>query len=167
VTVAMLFLLASIPVLAAVLAGSASLDTTNRPRSPFMADAPQGPVVVPGGESDATRVRTPLVPTPGAGGGAGVTLPRPTPSPHDHAPVHVGETPRIESTRIGPIGSRPGTPTAFPSSTGSGINPRGTPEPSAPPSTPPASTTSPTAAPTSASPQVSGNGGGIVSRNRR
>ncbi len=166
VTVAMLFLLASVPVLAAVLAGSASLDTTNRPRSPFMADAPQGPVVVPGGESDPTRVRTPLAPAPGAGSGAGVTLPRPSPSRRDQAPVQVGPTPRIESTRIGPIGSRPGTPTAFPSSTGSGINPRGTPEPSASPSTPPAST-SPTAPPTSAPPQVSGKGGGIVSRNSR
>src|SRR3954454_17733967 len=48
VAVAMLFLLASVPMLAAVLVGSASLDGKARPRTPFVAGPPGDRVVVPG-----------------------------------------------------------------------------------------------------------------------
>jgi hypothetical protein len=55
--VGLLVTLASVPTLAAVLAGSASLTTASQPRTPFVADAPQDSVVVPGvGETSAPSV---------------------------------------------------------------------------------------------------------------
>src|SRR3954470_20698597 len=49
IAVAMLFLLASVPMLAAVMVGSASLDGKAKPRTPFVAAPPGDRVVVPGG----------------------------------------------------------------------------------------------------------------------
>ncbi|MDT4989333.1 MAG: hypothetical protein QOI74_3427 [Micromonosporaceae bacterium] len=59
--VALLVGLAAVPMLAAVVAGSVSLHTTTRPRTPFVADPPRRPVVIP----DAAAARPPLlVPDP-------------------------------------------------------------------------------------------------------
>jgi hypothetical protein len=153
----MLFLLASVPVLAAVLAGSASLDSATRPRSPFVADAPQDPVVVPGDDSNPTGATTPLEPTRGAGGGTsvGVGGARPTPIRREQMPVRVGQTSRVESTKGGTGGTRPVVPGGAATSSAPGMVPRGTPECSTSPAT-----RTPTAAPTSAAPRESGKGGG-------
>src|SRR3954447_19589446 len=64
IAVAMLFLLASVPMLAAIMFGTASIDGNSRPRSPFIAGPPGNQVVVPGGtgSDDSDRALTPIVP---------------------------------------------------------------------------------------------------------
>jgi hypothetical protein len=61
--VAVLVTLASAPMLAAVLLGTASLTTTSHPRSPVVADAPRVPVVVPGRSGMGTSPTPAPVPT--------------------------------------------------------------------------------------------------------
>jgi hypothetical protein len=118
--VATLVTLASVPMLAVVLAASASLTTTGNPRSPVAAEPPQGPVVVPG-RGDAG-------PSPAASAPAGAepakaeptgepTPPPPTPAtqpadlpapPSGDAVTVIPRSPRDESAPQGGSGSRPG-----------------------------------------------------------
>jgi hypothetical protein len=152
----MLFMLASLPMLAAVLAGSASLDGNARPRTPFIAAAPDGGVVIPGGGPERpSGARTPVASVPDERG-----FP-----PRDERPVRTGSTTRLDPARaglvgnpVGPGGVPPGAPvapvpgdgTAPPTSSMAPTTPRdgGTPPPS-PEGTP---TPTPSAAPSVGAP---------------
>jgi hypothetical protein len=111
--VALLVALASVPTLAAVLAGSASLDTATKPRTPFVADAPQGPVVVPG--PGVTAPGAPGSPVPGEdlGPGApatGAVDPEPLPPSRDDQPAAGRRSRPIESGHVGGSGHGTGGP---------------------------------------------------------
>src|SRR4051812_10291779 len=102
VAVAMLFLLASVPMLAAVLVGSASLDGRARPRTPFVAGPPGHQVIVPGDASDPDYARRPLDASP---------LPARNGFPPGKAPVRTGHnTPILPPPPAG--GSVVGAPPA-------------------------------------------------------
>jgi hypothetical protein len=161
IAVAILFMLASLPMLAAVLAGSASLDSNARPRTPFIAEAPDGRVVVPGGGPDRpSGARTPVASIPGRDDERGYP-------PRDEIPVRTGSTTRLDPTRTGLVGNPPAP--------GGGVAPRGgpgipapgdstTPKPSMAPGTPgdggtpptskPECTPTPTPSPSSSEPTV-------------
>jgi hypothetical protein len=100
--VVLLVTLASVPTLAAVLAGSASLTTSTKARTPFVAGVPQDPVVVPGG-GEAT------------GPSAGIARPTSTPVPvSQNRPLRPEDLPiRVVCRADGspgasPAGSKPG-----------------------------------------------------------
>ncbi len=164
--VGLLVTLASVPTLAAVLAGSASLTESTRPRTPFVAGGPQDPVVVPGG-GEAT------------GPSVGIARPQSTPVPvSENRPLHPEDLP----VRVARQADVPGTAPVLGAAEvpGTGPAPAGTPSPSPttsplPECTPtptsrPAGTTSPSASPTG-SPAESkppaqdpgkGDGGGLI-----
>jgi hypothetical protein len=162
--VGLLVTLASVPTLAAVLAGSASLTESTRPRTPFMAGGPQDPVVVPGGGD--------------AGPSVGIARPQSTPVPvSENRPLRPEDLP-IRVVRAadvpgpapvpGPAGA-PGTVPApagppAPSPTASPLpecTPTPTSRPAGVPSASPSPSTSPAGSPTaSKSPsQDPGKGG--------
>jgi len=145
--VGLLVTLASVPTLAAVLAGSASLTTATKPRTPFVAGGPQDPVVVPGGG----EVSGPSV---------GIARPQSTPVPvSENRPLRPEDLPVRVVRQADVPGSAPvlgaaGVP-------GTGPVPAGTPSP-APTTSPlpectptptsrPAGTTSPSASPSASS----------------
>jgi hypothetical protein len=123
--VAVLVALASIPSLAVVLAGAASLDATPGSRSPFVADGPDGPVRVgpdrdssvrPGGRPPMGVEQPHAVPSPARPAGGRPVLPPGRPArrggPMPEAGAAGGPGPRAEScTAAGPPVSS-GTPTA-------------------------------------------------------
>jgi hypothetical protein len=131
--VGLLVTLASVPTLAAVLAGSASLTESTRPRTPFVAGGPQDPVVVPGG-GDAT------------GPPVGIARPQSTPAPvSENRPLRPEDLPiRVvrEADMPGPA-SVPG-PAEVP---GTVPAPAGTPAPSPTTSPLPECTPTPTSRP--------------------
>jgi hypothetical protein len=136
--VAVLVTLTSIPMLAAVLAGAASLTTTSDPRSPVVADASPAPVVVPGhGDAGLSTAPPPVgaaptpaaVPTPTSAGGDGATVPGDT--------VTVGPQSRLHADSTGVGGSTSHTSPTWqkPPSNPGGSRPL--PAPSSPPKPPP------------------------------
>jgi len=132
IAVAILFMLASLPMLAAVLAGSASLDGNARPRTPFIAAAPDGGVVIPGGGPERpSGARTPVASVPDERG-----FP-----PRDERPVRTGSTTRLNLTRTGPGGNPFGPGDGVPPAPGAPVVPApgagsGPPKPSIAPDTP-------------------------------
>src|SRR5690242_4368157 len=131
--VGLLVTLASAPTLAAVLAGSASLNTSTQPRTPFVAGGPQDPVVVPGGGE-------------ASGPSVGIARPQSTPVPvSENRPLRPEDLP-IRVLRPADVpGSEPvqgsaGVP-------GSGPAPAGTPSPSPTTSPLPECTPTPTSRP--------------------
>jgi hypothetical protein len=170
--VGLLVTLASVPTLAAVLAGSASLTTSTRPRTPFVAGGPQDPVVVPGG-GEAT------------GSSIGIARPQSTPVPvsenrplrPEDLPVRVvrqadgsGSAPVLGAAEVPGTGPVPaGTPSPAPTTSPlPECTPTPTPTPT--PTSRPAGTASPSGSP-SASPAESkspsrdpgkGGGGGLI-----
>jgi hypothetical protein len=159
--VALLVALASVPTLAAVLAGSASLDTATKPRTPFVADAPQGPVVVPG--PGVTAPGTPGSPVPGEdlGPGApatGAVDPEPLPPSRDDQPTAGRRSRPIESGQVGGSGRGTGGPGR---GTGTGPVPSPGPGPGGggqPECTPVPEGTSPSERPSSPSSSPGGSG---------
>jgi hypothetical protein len=138
--VGLLVTLASVPMAAAVLAGSASLTTSSRPRTPFVAGAPQDPVVVPGG-GEATG------PSVGIARPQSTSVPvsRNRPSRSEDLPIRVVR----EAAAVPVPSSRPDS--------GRVPVPMGTPSPTTSPSPSPAASSSPEASP-SASPAPSPTG---------
>jgi hypothetical protein len=154
----MLFLLASLPMLAAVLAGSASLSGNARPRTPFVAAAPDGDVVMPGsGPEKPSGGRRPVASVPDERRGF---------PPRDEDPVRTGSTTRLDSTRSGVSAGQPGTGSggtvaggaagdsggtpATPKPTMGPSTPGGSPQPSASPDP------TPTPTPTASAPTADG-----------
>jgi hypothetical protein len=154
----MLFLLASLPMLAAVLAGSASLSGNARPRTPFIAAAPDGDVVMPGsGPEKPSGARRPVVSVPDERRGF---------PPRDEDPVRTGSTTRLDSTRSGVSAGQPGTGSGGTVAGGAadcGGTP-GTPKPTMRPSTPgggpqPSASPDPTPTPTPTASAPTADGG--------
>jgi hypothetical protein len=146
--VAILVTLASVPMLAVVLAGSATLTPTAQPRSPVVADVPHGPVVVPGpGRSTTWRV----APSPAAPSQTPTSSPAPTseptpgstpdgtqhevPASEDQVTVRPRSNRRDESAQAAGSGSgsAPAPPPSAPSppgaGPGAGAPPRASPAP--------------------------------------
>jgi hypothetical protein len=118
VAVAMLFLLASVPMLAAVLVGSASLDGKARPRTPFVAGPPGNQVVIPGeaDPSDPDHALRPLDASPLPAGD-----PDRTGLPPGKAPVRTGHvTPIVPPVPAGGsvVGGAPAGSGSGPGSSG-------------------------------------------------
>ncbi|MGC9666896.1 hypothetical protein ACNTMW_10120 [Planosporangium sp. 12N6] len=133
VVVSILVTLASVPVFAAVLAGSATLTTTATPRAPILADEPQGPPVVVPRRPDVTAPPASPVEADAAASGPVSTTPPATPEPvvtpevaGDVAPstdvvtVPPRPAPRDGSAPVGAAGTSPWRRAPQPVAPGSG-----------------------------------------------
>ncbi|GII22163.1 hypothetical protein [Planosporangium mesophilum] len=133
--VAVLVTLASVPMLAVVLAGSASLTTTADSRSTVAAEPPHDPVVIPGrGDAGSASPRPPAaspVPSPPTA----ASPPAPLPPAEDTITI-TPRSPREESARFGGSGS--GSRSGSGSESGSGSGSGATPPPAEPPGAGPA-----------------------------
>jgi hypothetical protein len=136
--VGLLITLASVPTLAAVLAGSASLNTSTQPRTPFVAGGPQDPVVIPGG-GEAT------------GPSVGIARPQSTPVPvSENRPLRPEDLPiRVVRQADVPGSAVPGSAPVLGAAElpGAGQVPAGTPSPSPTTSPLPECTPTPTSRP--------------------